>query len=168
MDLLGDLNLGGGAPVMPTAQAPKPAAAPVDLLGDLFGGAPAQSAPAAPVGPTTYPPITCYDRNGLKVTITALKESSTVAQFKAQFSSTNGSEISNILFQVAVPKSLKLIMQPASGNVVNASTQATQLLKVENPTKVAIRLRIKLSYVAPSGPVDEIVECSSFDPSLYN
>jgi hypothetical protein len=58
-------------------------------------------------------------------------------------------------------------MQPASGNTVNATTQVTQLMKIENSTKSNIRLRIKLSYHCTTGPVDEIVDCSSFDPQLW-
>jgi hypothetical protein len=58
-------------------------------------------------------------------------------------------------------------MQPASGNVVNSTTQVTQLMKIENSTKSNIRLRIKLSYHCVAGSVDEIVDCSSFDPQLW-
>lgn len=59
------------------------------------------------------------------------------------------------------------MMQPPSGNTVSATTSVTQLMKIENPTKVTIRMRIKLSYSLATGPVDEIVECSNFDPKLF-
>jgi AP-1 complex subunit gamma-1 len=122
MDLLGGLNL-GVQPVVANAPAAKQATA-VDLLGDLFGGGPqasstvpAASSPAKPAidpladllgtgsslsVPSTFAPVTCYDKNGLTVTLQPLKESSIVTQFKATFASQN--EITNLLFQVAVPK----------------------------------------------------------------
>jgi AP-1 complex subunit gamma-1 len=60
------------------------------------------------------------------------------------------------------------MMQPASGSVVNSITTMTQLMKVENPTKAPIRLRIKLSYATTTaGVFDEVVDCTSFDPALW-
>jgi AP-1 complex subunit gamma-1 len=122
MDLLGGLNL-GAQPVAANATVPKQATA-VDLLGDLFGGGSSAPTIAPAVSSTskvamdpladllgvsssssnTFAPVTCYDKNGLVVTLQPLKESSIVTQFKATF--TSQSEITNLLFQVAVPKVL--------------------------------------------------------------
>ena len=110
MDLLGGLDLSGSASLSaPVMAASAPTAKPstgVDLLGDLFGSGPASAATAAvaPVVAQTFAPIKCYEKNGLVVTLTPFKELPTLTQIKAVFTSFSGSEISNILFQVALPK----------------------------------------------------------------
>jgi hypothetical protein len=120
MDLLGGLDLSGAStiPAMATSSAvsiPKQNTS-VDLLGDLFGGPAATAAVVAHVAPIVaatapivpssqgFAPIKCYDKNGLVVTLTPFKELSTLTQVKATFSSSDGKEISNILFQIALPK----------------------------------------------------------------
>ena len=148
-----------------TSSMPKPATNALDLLGDLFGSAPVVKEVAPPT--KVFANVTCYSKNGLNVVITPLKESATVCQFKATFTTTSG-DITNINFQVAVPKTLRLAMQPASGTTASPATPVTQLMKIENLTKVPIRLRIKLSYSTGStGAVDEIVEVSTLDPKLW-
>ena len=58
-------------------------------------------------------------------------------------------------------------MQPATSTQVSPTTPATQWMRIENPTQVPIRLRIKISYTHAGGPVEEICEFSSFDASLW-
>ncbi|KAI8898318.1 adaptin N terminal region-domain-containing protein [Globomyces pollinis-pini] len=178
MDLLGGLNLTGSAPTaIPALQATQPQVqtqATVDLLGDLFGSGPTppvqspnkqEPTPLSNPSPT-YPPIKCYEKNGLVVTLTPIKESSTITQIKATFYATVS--ITNLLFQVAVPKNFKLLMQPASSSNITPNGQAFQLMKIENSTKTTIRLRIKLSYTVDNQNIDEIAEFGSFDPSLWS
>jgi AP-1 complex subunit gamma-1 len=181
MDLLGGLDLTGtSTTIQPVKQVTN-----VDLLGDLFGttsinpvvplSAPRLADPlgdllggslSTPVPPPTFNAVSCYEKNGLTIMLQPLKDSASVTQLKATFTATT--EITNVLFQVAVPKTCKLAMQPASGTIVSPTTQITQLLRIENSTKQPLRLRIKLTYHVPNGPVDEIVDFSSFDSRLWS
>ena len=180
MDLLGGLDLTGTS----TTMQPVKQITNVDLLGNLFGTS--SITPVVPVStprlvdplpdllgaslltpvPHTFVAISCYENNGLIIMLQPLKESTSVTQLKATFSATT--EITNVLFQVAVPKTCKLAMQPASGTTVTPTTQITQLLRIENSSKQPLRLRIKLTYHVPNGPVDEIVDFSSFDSRLWS
>lgn len=125
MDILGGLNLTG------SASAPSPVvtkANTVDLLGDLFGSGPTSSpgksqssqgvldllgsvpasvpAPVAAVTPT-FSTVACYEKNGLLVALLPFKESPIITQIKATF--TSSVNISNLLFQVAVPKVFSIL-----------------------------------------------------------
>jgi hypothetical protein len=109
MDLLGGLNLSGASSAPLNLQPSQTALVPqtsnaVDLLGDLFGTAPVSAPLVAPVAALTFAPIKCYEKNGLNLSLATLKESATMTQIKASFSTTGNTEISNVLFQVAVPK----------------------------------------------------------------
>ncbi|KAJ3114180.1 clathrin associated protein complex large subunit [Phlyctochytrium bullatum] len=169
-DLLGDLFGGGSAPA---AAAPKAA---VDPLGDLLGGA--ASKPAASTGgslldsfgaaPAAAASHQCYNKNGLIITLSPTRESNgTVTAVTASFKST-GPSITNIAFQVAVPKTLKLQMFPASGAAVSGAATVTQSLRIENPSKVAIKLRLKISYQSNGQGVEEVVDFAGFDSSFIN
>ncbi|KAJ3346575.1 clathrin associated protein complex large subunit [Entophlyctis luteolus] len=104
--------------------------------------------------------VTCYEKNSLRISLTSdVVEQNGNIQITATFANTGlvGS-ISGLSFQVAVPKSLKLHMQSPSSTVVAPGAFAIQKMRVENPTKAAIKLRIKVAYVGASGSVEDIVE----------
>ncbi|KAJ3106069.1 clathrin associated protein complex large subunit [Phlyctochytrium planicorne] len=197
MDLLGGLGIGGSAPIAATTTASKPAGGAADLLGDLFGAGPTSSvtatataapkadplgdllgggfsAPAAspsfaglapsPGGSKSYQ---CYSKNGLTINLAATRESNgTVLALAAGFES-SGANISNLSFQVAVPKTLKLQMFPASGTSVSLGQTVSQNLKIENPSKIAVKLRLKISFQSNGSPVEEVVDFAGFDASLW-
>nr|KAJ3421163.1 clathrin associated protein complex large subunit [Polyrhizophydium stewartii] len=171
MNLLGGIGLGGGP-----AAAPAPAAAGFggvskqsDLLGDLFGGGPPAPAPAATAAPAALDPLAdlfggpaptvastpavaaakaypSYNKLGLSITLTPTKESATATNVVASFYNSGAAgTVSNLSFLVAIPKSLRL----------------------ENPSRVPIRLRLKIAFTAGGQSVDEIVEFSSFEPYLW-
>lgn len=148
-DLLG--NVFGSSPkAMGGASAPKPA---VDPLAGLFGNNTPAAAPkptadplaglfgASPPSVTQAPAFvyTVYAKNDLTITLTAQPRApgtpsvDLLATFK---NSSMFASISDLLFQVAVPKSLKLMMQPATNTTVQAGGQETQLLRIENPSMV--------------------------------
>ena len=119
MDLLGGIGL-GSAPITstPAAAAPKPT---TDLLGDLFGGAPAASpvsAPSVSVDPlgdllggfggpnatdTTGKSYQCYDKNGLRIGLVPTKEGTSL-RIDARLENGGGVAVQGVVFQVAVPK----------------------------------------------------------------
>ncbi|KAK5670787.1 hypothetical protein BDV3_005021 [Batrachochytrium dendrobatidis] len=141
-----------------------PAAMSSSHMENLFGSS-SVSVPATSLASRVY---SCYEKHGLKITFTPTKESAVSTNIIAHFVNTSISDtISNISFQVAVPKSLRLVMQPPSSTQVEPGQTAMQNVHLENPTKTPIRLRIKISFVAGGQPIDEIVEFSSFDSSLW-
>ncbi|KAI8844797.1 adaptin N terminal region-domain-containing protein [Chytridium lagenaria] len=151
IDLLGGLGL-GSAP--PTGAA--------DLLGDLFGGSstitPSVTAPKSD-------PLGDLLGGGLKPS-TPLSGGFPTSSLGSLSSPTSpvgknlplsGPTITALAFQVAT---LKLQMFPASGTSLSA-------LKIENPSKVAIKLRLKISFQSNGQLVEEVVDFSGFDASLW-
>lgn len=58
-------------------------------------------------------------------------------------------------------------MFPPESTTATMTKPAMQSMKVENPTKTTIRLRMKLSFAISGEKVDEMVEFSAFEPSLW-
>ncbi|KAI8615674.1 adaptin N terminal region-domain-containing protein [Chytriomyces sp. MP71] len=144
-------------------QAPKPSN---DLLGDLFGSGTSQ--PVAPIVPVMGMGGAASDPFGSLLSGPSIMASSPiVVQPKSvPFYEKNG-------FRIGLTASLKLTMQLPSATVIPTAGSATQSMRIDNPSKAAIKLRIKLSYVAPSllggapQPVNEIVDFAGFDSSLW-
>lgn len=163
MDLLGG----------PISAAPAPAApattSTTDLLGDLLGGAPAAPAPAAAqpqVGAVGIPSMVAWDKNGLNVKFDFAKNPAMPNVLQITLTATNStpSPMQNFLFQIAVPSTLQLKLENQSSSMIPPMSggAVTQRILVNNPQKVAIRMKIKISYVGAMGPVDELGEVGNF------
>lgn len=170
VDLLADIFGGGSSgSAAPTSAAPSSSMAGGDILSLLGGngGSSAQSVQSSTAPSGSY---TAYDNNGLKILLQPSKDSSTanVVNITATFYNTgHGGAIQELVFQAAVPKSQRLQMQPATSSTVPPGGSATQLLRVANPTKVPVRLRLKIAFTAGNGQrVDEIAEFSGFPESV--
>lgn len=167
-DLLGILDDVSSAPV----QAPSPNVQPVpmgnDLL-DLIGG-------PSPIsnqvnGGTGFPPVVAFNKNGLLVEFMVEKDPSDADITSINIKATNSTQspMSEFVFQAAVPKSFQLQLSPPSGNNIppaNAGS-VTQLVKVKNPSKQALRMRIKLSYNHNGQTISEVGEVNSFPAALW-
>lgn len=179
MDLLGDLNMNPTSSALISndsvmGNSAKPATV-VDLLGDLFSATPVPL-PIVALNlnsPGSEPGAVCYNKNGLLISFVTQRKNNGI-QVAVNFSSTGSVPVTNISFQVAVPKvmiivieTLKLTMHPASTNQVTSGSIATQLMDIENPTNVPIRLRIKLGFLGAVS-IEEMVDFSNFDPSLWS
>ncbi|XP_064414427.1 AP-1 complex subunit gamma-1 isoform X1 [Latimeria chalumnae] len=190
LDLLGGNDV---APVIQTAPSTKPASAGgelLDLLGDLSltGG----SAPAAPVpqisqppflldGLTSQPlfndiapgipPITAYNKNGLKVEFTFERSNTnpSITVITIHASNTTEVDMADFVFQAAVPKTFQLQLLSPSGNIVPAlnTGTVTQVIKVLNPQKQQLRMRIKLTYSHKGSPVQDLAEVNNFPPQSW-
>lgn len=157
MELFGSMNVSPSAsiPVKSQVKAPVQSAAN-DLLGDLFGDgkstsstAPRPTSKSDPLGDlfgsnissstktATNKAYTCYSKNGLLITMVPSRvPSSTKVDITAHFTNSGGSPISSLAFQVAVPKSLKLLMNPPSNTTISPGGKETQTMKIDNPSKV--------------------------------
>ncbi|ORY07486.1 gamma-adaptin [Basidiobolus meristosporus CBS 931.73] len=158
----------------------------LDLLGDISSPAASSPPSSMPMGNsipiqhksptnTAQPPAggyIAYNKNGFKVVMIPNQDSQNpnVVNIKIRFlNEAVGARIENLSFQIAVPKSQKLQMQSISSTQIPVNESATQLIRIANPQKTPIRLRLKVSYTTPSGiSVDEISEFSGFPASLFS
>ncbi|XP_030043620.1 AP-1 complex subunit gamma-like 2 isoform X2 [Microcaecilia unicolor] len=159
LDLLGALDDPSPAPVpQPVTEVLPTGPALLDLLG-------ASSKPAA------IPPLTVYNKNGLQISFTFQKPGTNPSLLNITASVTNSTaaDVTDFVFQAAVPKTLQLQLQAPSGNVVQAlnSSAVTQLIQILNPQKVPLKMRLRLTYSHFGGAVQEVCEVSSFPPVTW-
>lgn len=78
------------------------------------------------------------------------------------------SAVKNFVFQAAVPKTMKVKLQPPSGselpayNPILPPSAITQVMLIANPAKEKIRLKYKVSYQVDGTPMTETGEVDSF------
>lgn len=143
-DLLGSsapssATLGMGMGMGGAAARPPPAAAPApSTLDDAF------DAPmgVTPLGPVVHPPFTAFESpsgSGLRVTLQCSKPGGagdSVTEITATYGTGGSAGLSNFMCQVAVPKTMKLTLRPASSATVPPHSAAqggvVQTMRVEN------------------------------------
>jgi len=160
--------LGGGAP------AAAPAAAPAlggggDLgLLDIFGGGAA--APAlAPAAPSAPHQMVAYDKAGLKIVLLCRKEPDGSATIMAKFGNSMDAPMTNFVFEAAVPKYIRLVMQPASGQVLPPHTDVvSQTMSVQNSTngEKGLLMKLRIGYMLNGQQVQEMAQVGDF-PTGY-
>ncbi|KAF9580384.1 clathrin associated protein complex large subunit [Lunasporangiospora selenospora] len=188
-DLFGGLGSNSSSP------PPAPVASNANIL-DLLGGGmatstPATSPPAAAVAAAAgarpasansnassqnsssqkfYP---VYSKQGLAIAFTPQRDSTNpnVVNILTTFrneESTSGGTIKDVQFHAAVTKTQQLQMRPASANEVAPGSNVTQVLKIANPQKTPIRLRLKIVYTTPNhGAVSDFAEFAGFPEGAY-
>uniref|UniRef100_A0A8C3G9Y3 AP-1 complex subunit gamma n=1 Tax=Cyclopterus lumpus TaxID=8103 RepID=A0A8C3G9Y3_CYCLU len=162
LDLLGGNDV---VPVIQTAVPTKPASAGgelLDLLGDLS---------------LTIPSMTAYNKNGLKIEFTfeRANPNPNIAIITIHASNATEADMTDFVFQAAVPKTFQLQLLSPSSNVVPALNQGTvtQVIRVLNPQKVSLsftnclRMRIKLTYTLKGSPVQDLAEVNNFPPQSW-
>ncbi|KAJ2741494.1 clathrin associated protein complex large subunit [Coemansia sp. BCRC 34301] len=179
------LNLMDEAPGIASTSAAA-GAKPVDALADLLGGvalSPSVKAVSPPATQHVASPTSgdggfaaegldseyeIYNAHGLRITLTPSKKAKlpTVVDLLATFYNEGEMAVSDLNFLVAVPKSQKLQIQPPSGQHISVGATVTQLVRVSNPTKSAIRLRVKLGFVVDEQARENMFEFSGFPPSV--
>ncbi|KAF9925392.1 clathrin associated protein complex large subunit [Linnemannia zychae] len=118
----------------------------------------------------TYP---VYNKNGFSIVFTPQRDSGNpnVVNILATFhndQNVSGGTINGIQFHAAVTKTQQLQMRPASANEIAGGQNATQLLKIANPQKTPVRLRLKVVYTTPNqGAVSDLSEFAGFPEGAY-
>ncbi|NXX97092.1 AP1G1 protein, partial [Centropus bengalensis] len=189
LDLLGGSDI---TPVIPTAPTSKPAFAGgelLDLLGDLnLTGSPV-SAPAPQIAQPPFlldglpaqplfndiaagiPSITAYNKNGLKIDFTFERSNTnpSVTVITIQASNSTEQDMTDFVFQAAVPKTFQLQLLSPSSSVIPAfnSGTITQVIKVLNPQKQQLRMRIKLTYNHKGSAMQDLAEVNNFPPQSW-
>ncbi|XP_074136469.1 ADP-ribosylation factor-binding protein GGA2 isoform X2 [Sminthopsis crassicaudata] len=135
--------------------------------------------PLESIKPSDLPPITVYDRNGFKVLLHFSQAGPPgfpeVQVLLLSMLSTAPQPVWDIVFQVAVPKAMKVKLQPASSSKLPAFSPLlppaviSQVLLLANPHKEPVRLRYKLTFTQGGKPFSEVGEVSDFpDPALWS
>ncbi|XP_022248680.1 AP-1 complex subunit gamma-1-like isoform X3 [Limulus polyphemus] len=117
------------------------------------------------------PPLRVFEKNGLKLDFTFERPSDNLQMTVMTMLAKNETSdpLCDFLFQAAVPKTLQLQLLPPSGNVIPANNDGcvTQVIKVLNPTKTPLRMRIKLSYTTLGMTVEEQSEIKNFPSAAW-
>ncbi|XP_033755626.1 ADP-ribosylation factor-binding protein GGA1-like [Pecten maximus] len=132
-------------------------------LADIF-------VPLEKIQPSTMPPVNAYDRNGLKMVIHCAKDRprEDVSVMVVSVISTNTNPVKNFSFQAAVPKVMKVKLQPPSAtdlpayNPILPPAAITQVMLFANPHKEKIRLKFKITYVAGEESHSDVGEVDTF------
>ncbi|KAM8947967.1 AP-1 complex subunit gamma-like 2 [Lycaon pictus] len=159
LDLLDLLDGTSGAAQPPLPLEPSPGDVLVHLL-DLPCDLPSASPP-----PASIPNLRVFEREGLQLNLSFVRPPGTPALLLITITAINTSEADVIHFicQAAVPKSFQLQLQAPSGDTVPAHSglPVTQLLRILNPNKAPLRLKLRLTYNHFGQSVQEIFEVNN-------
>ncbi|XP_074093929.1 adaptor protein complex 1, gamma subunit isoform X3 [Cotesia typhae] len=105
-----------------------------------------------------------FDSNGLKITFTVERPDDLPDLLVINMTAVNSNIIplTDFVFSAAVPRAFQLQMLSPSGTVIAPSGQVTQVLKVSSLNNGVLRMRLRISYTGPSGPVLEQTEVNNF------
>ncbi|CAG5087334.1 Similar to AP1G1: AP-1 complex subunit gamma-1 (Homo sapiens) [Cotesia congregata] len=105
-----------------------------------------------------------FDNNGLKITFTVERPDDLPDLLVISMTAVNSNIIplTDFVFSAAVPRAFQLQMLSPSGTVIAPSGQVTQVLKVSSLNNGVLRMRLRISYTGPSGPVLEQTEVNNF------
>ncbi|XP_008567983.1 PREDICTED: ADP-ribosylation factor-binding protein GGA1 isoform X2 [Galeopterus variegatus] len=130
--------------------------------------------PLESIKPSSISPVTVYDQHGFRVLFHfarhPLPGRSDVLVVVASMLSTAPLPIRNIVFQSAVPKVMKVKLQPPSGtelpafNPIVHPSAITQVLLLANPQKEKVRLRYKLIFTMGDQTYNEMGDVDQFPP----
>ncbi|XP_026288015.1 AP-1 complex subunit gamma-1 isoform X2 [Frankliniella occidentalis] len=175
LDLLG-LDIGGSAPVavnnmnmnnnVHSTNNNNPLL--LDPLGSL--GSLSTSTPLPPLSGLSSitpsldsPSLVAYEKNGLRIMFTLERSDapSTICIAMAAYNET-ATLMSDFLFQVAVPKTFQLQMMSPSGTTIPPAGSVTQQLRIQNPSKGALRMRMRISYSSGGATIQDQAEMNNF------
>ncbi|XP_046681623.1 uncharacterized protein LOC124368380 [Homalodisca vitripennis] len=130
--------------------------------------------------------LVAYEKNGLRLLFTLERLGETPSTTVIQVAANNyaQSPFTEFLFQAAVPKTFQLQMQPPSGTVISPGTfqlqmqppsgtvispggQITQTIKVINPNRTMLKMRIRISYTCDGTPVQDQADVNNFPPESW-
>ncbi|KAJ8944272.1 hypothetical protein NQ318_009649 [Aromia moschata] len=131
------------------------------LQGDLFN--------TNTVSERDVPTIIAYNREGLKIVFSLdIVPDSNMLTINVTATNHTLLTMTEFLFQAAVPKTFQIQMLPPSGTVIPPNGHMTQVLKIVNPSKNVLRMRIRLSYVIDGNPMQDQEEVNSFPTDIWD
>ncbi|NXI39955.1 GGA3 protein, partial [Galbula dea] len=130
--------------------------------------------PLESIKPSSALPVTAYDKKGFRILLHFARECppgrSDVLVVVVSMLNTAPLPVKNIVLQAAVPKSMKVKLQPPSGtelspfNPIQPPAAITQVMLLANPAKEKVRLRYKLTFTLGDQPSTEVGEVDQFPP----
>ncbi|XP_078096460.1 ADP-ribosylation factor-binding protein GGA1-like [Mustelus asterias] len=128
--------------------------------------------PLQSIKTSSVPPVTAFDRDGFRVLFNFAKAPPLgrpdLLVVVITLLSSAPTPIKSITFQAAVPKVMKVKLQPASGtelpafNPILPPPVISQVMLLANPQKEKVRLRFKLLYTLAERPFTEVGEVTEF------
>lgn len=150
----------------PTAPAQQPTPTELSLA--------SITVPLESIKPSSILPVTVYDQHGFRVLFHFARDPlpgrADVLVVVVSMLSTAPQPIRNIVFQSAVPKVMKVKLQPPSGtelpafNPIVHPSAITQVLLLANPQKEKVRLRYKLIFTMGDQTYNEMGDVDQFPP----
>ncbi|XP_034749254.1 ADP-ribosylation factor-binding protein GGA3 [Etheostoma cragini] len=166
----------GSAPGSPLFRSLSPCHPP-------FQGSPARATdislsnvhvPLETIRPSKVLPVTAYDRDGVRMLINFASDCPSgrpdVLVMVVSMLNTAPLLVHNVVLQAAVPKSMKVKLQPPSRaelapfNPILPPASINQIMLLANPTKDKVRLRYKLSFTLGERLCNEVGEVNQFPP----
>ncbi|XP_014246388.1 AP-1 complex subunit gamma-1 isoform X2 [Cimex lectularius] len=112
---------------------------------------------------------TVYNKGGLKIDFTLQKvaDSPNTTVVNVSALNTTSAAFTEFVFQAAVPKTFQLQLLPPSGTVITEGGVVTQVLRVTTPNKVALRMRIRVSYNCNGATITDQAEVNNFPAECW-
>uniref|UniRef100_A0A3P8X1Q9 AP-1 complex subunit gamma n=1 Tax=Cynoglossus semilaevis TaxID=244447 RepID=A0A3P8X1Q9_CYNSE len=113
---------------------------------------------------SSAPTLSVYEKNGVNLTLQYERQSDAVLTVTLTACNSTDSDISSFSLQAAVPKSVQLHMKAPSGDFLPArgAAQVTQMVVLNNPNKVHLKMRIRISYTVQGSAFQDMVQVDSF------
>ncbi|XP_072098854.1 ADP-ribosylation factor-binding protein GGA3 isoform X1 [Mobula birostris] len=131
--------------------------------------------PLETIKPSSVLPVTAYDKNGFRILLHFAKDCPParpdVLVIVISMINTSPLPITNVVLQAAVPKTMKVKLQPPSGtelapfNPILPPAAITQVMLLANPLKEKVRLRYKLTFAMGHQICSELAEVDQFPPA---
>ncbi|KAG7491581.1 hypothetical protein MATL_G00005700 [Megalops atlanticus] len=154
------------SPILPQTQG-SPAKGPEASLANVH-------VPLDSIKPSKVLPVTAYDKDGVRVLLHFAMECPPgrpdVLVIVVSMLNTAPLPVQNIVLQAAVPKLMKVKLQPPSGtelapfNPILPPAAITQVMLLANPLKEKVRLRYKLMFTLGDRQCTEVGEVDQFPP----
>ncbi|XP_054615097.1 ADP-ribosylation factor-binding protein GGA3 [Dunckerocampus dactyliophorus] len=130
--------------------------------------------PLEAIRPSKVLPVTAYDKDGVRVLLNFASDSPPgrpdVLVMVVSMLNTAPLPVHGVVLQAAVPKSMKVKLQPPSGtelaafNPILPPASITQIMLLANPSKEKVRLRYKLAFTLGDRLCNEVGEVDQFPP----
>ncbi|XP_043914654.1 AP-1 complex subunit gamma-1-like [Protopterus annectens] len=113
-------------------------------------------------------PLIAFNKNGLMIEF-SFQRADSLLSITMRASNSTGSDMTDFVFQAAIPKSFQIQILSPSGNIIPAFNNGavTQVIKLLNPQKQPLKMRLRLCYSQTGNAVQETCEISHFPPQCW-